>query len=140
MNAELIRETVKQYHLYKKQLWATEKAVPINSRFRHISGIEVEATAVVKGWFSLETDCVKIKSAIIPTSLPTEKAEDLEIGWLTIVQKINFISVFISLEEFLALPDWDSSLEKLECKVLPNMEDLKNECDLNALESQSYEG
>lgn len=61
MNAELIRETVKQYHLYAKQLMATEKAVPISSKFRHISGTQIEATAVVKGWFDLQTDCVKIK-------------------------------------------------------------------------------
>lgn len=102
-----------EYLRLKNILIKTEKAIEIVEQHKHISGVTVESKATIKAWFDLENNCARINKAVISTL-----NKDLTNGWLKLNVQSSDKYKSINLDDFMNLPDWDISLEKLECKIL----------------------
>jgi hypothetical protein len=112
MNYQEVLETRKNYHIFRTKLAETYKCIEIIDKFGHISGKKVIAKAIVKGYFSLDCNCVVVNTAIISTMNP-----NLEDGWLKLASQ-NYDRLHTrSLEQFLSYEDWDDSKEQLTCKI-----------------------
>ena len=105
-----------EYIRLKSILAKTEKALEIVETIKHMSGVTIEAKATIKAWFDLESNCARINKAIIST-LPN-KDTDLTKDWLKLNNQSSDRYKSISLKDFMNLPDWNISLEKLECKII----------------------
>jgi len=110
---EKVIEIRNEYLRLKSILSKTEKAIEIVERHKHISGATVESKATIKAWFDLESNCARINKAVISTL-----DKDLTNGWLKLNSQSSDRYKSISVEDFMNLPDWNISLEKLECKII----------------------
>jgi hypothetical protein len=106
---EIRNEYLKLRNILKK----TEKALEIIKQHKHISGATVESKSTVKAWFDLENDCAIVNTAVISTL-----DKDLINGWLKLSSQNSNRREEIHLDDFLNLPDWEMSLEKLECRII----------------------
>lgn len=116
MNANEILKTRANYMSFKAQLAKSKKAITITQEHKHISGITIKSTATVKAWFDLNDNMARINTAVI--SKLTNKDSDLTKDWLKLNVQSQDRYKHISLEEYINLPDWDESLEKLECEII----------------------
>ena len=102
-----------EYLRLRSILIKTEKAIEVTEQHKHISGVTVQSKATIKAWFDLENNCARINKAVISTL-----NKDLTNGWLKLHSQSFDRYKVISLDDFMNLPDWDVSLEKLECKII----------------------
>jgi hypothetical protein len=103
-----------EYMRLKSILIKTEKAIEIIEKHKHISGVTVESKATIKAWFDLENNCARINKAVISTM----GSKDLTNGWLKLNVQSSDRYKTIDLDDFMNLPDWEMSLEKLECRII----------------------
>ena len=108
-----VLEIRSEYLMLRSILIQTEKAIEIVEQHKHISGVIVESKATIKAWFDLEKNCARINTAVISTL-----NKDLTNGWLELSVQSSDRYKSISLDDFMNLPDWNISLEKLECKII----------------------
>jgi hypothetical protein len=106
-------EIRREYLRLKSILRQTEKALTIKSIKSHLSGTKIEATATIKATFDLENNCAIVNTAVISTL-----DKDLINNWLKLSPQSSNRREEIHLDDFMNLPDWEMSLEKLECRII----------------------
>ena len=104
-------EIYMNYHHASYEIGKLKKAYMLKESFKHISGVTINALAVIPV-FHVLGEGSRRKHAIISTL-----GKDLENNWLKISPQSDFRYVSIKLEEFLALPNWNDSMLFLKCHV-----------------------
>lgn len=113
LNHETISEVREQYLSYKNQLAKTYKAYTHIKEYKHSSGQTVVATTTVKAWYDLNNQYARIQTGIVARL----GYEAIDVDWLHLHEQSEAWNENIPLEDFLALPDWDDSLQNITSRI-----------------------
>lgn len=115
MDYKAIYQAKRDFEYYQHQLARTFKAFTFTEEKMHASGVEVVAKATVKAYYDLSRECIMYSKAIVSNCSPYESLTN---GWLTLHEQRTEIKKGMHLDKFIALPDWNDGMEKLECSIL----------------------
>ena len=115
MDYKAIYQAKRDFEHYQHQLARTFKAFTFTEEVKHASGVEIVAKATVKAYYDLNRECVVYGKAVVSRCAPYESLTN---GWLTLHEQRTEIKKGMHLDKFIALPDWEDGMEKLECSIL----------------------
>lgn len=114
LNAEKIMQVREDFYNFKSELRDISKAVVITREYLHGCGKKVTAVATVECYYDLVPDCVRIIKDVIPV---WQEVMNLEQGWLKLTMMPKNGYVYMDVEDFLKLPDWEDNMEDLVCTI-----------------------